>query len=281
MVITSTSHSPFEKIFLDVVGPLPVTESGNKFILTVQDDLTKFALGIPIPNQEAVTVSKAFVKNVICQFGAPQSLLTDQGTNFLSEMFKNVCKQLKIHKQNSTAYQPQTNGALEREHRWLGEYLRNFSANDPSHWDEWIPFAIFVYNSTPHSSHKFMPFELVYGYKPNIPVSMQKPPEPLYNYNDYSFEMKFRLQNTWQIARNNLISAKEIAKKSYDKSTHSTKFEIGDKVLLKNETRSSKFDPPWHGPYEIMEINSEVNSTIQIGRSLKLVHNNRLLRFNE
>ena len=96
--ITSTASKPFEKCFLDIVGPLVLTENGNKYILTFQDDLTKFSDAIPLINQEASTVAQAFVTNIICKHGIPDVILTDQGTNFLSTIFKNVCKLLKIKK---------------------------------------------------------------------------------------------------------------------------------------------------------------------------------------
>jgi hypothetical protein len=65
LAITSTSSRPFEKIFLDIVGPLTTTLSGNTYILTMQDDLTKYSLGIPIPDHQANTVAKAFVVPLI------------------------------------------------------------------------------------------------------------------------------------------------------------------------------------------------------------------------
>ncbi|KAG5867118.1 hypothetical protein JTB14_011107 [Gonioctena quinquepunctata] len=113
-------------MFLDVVGPLPVTERGNKYILTFQCDLSKFSCAITIPDQEANTIAQAFVENIACIFGAPQIIVTDQGANFMSSVFKETCKLLRIDKINTCAFRPQSNGALERSHRTLGEYLRNF-----------------------------------------------------------------------------------------------------------------------------------------------------------
>jgi len=70
-----------------------------------------------------MTIARAFVEEIILKFGIPQTILTDQGSNFMSEVFRNVCKLLKIKKIKCTAYHPQTNGALERTHRVLVEYL--------------------------------------------------------------------------------------------------------------------------------------------------------------
>jgi len=115
---------------LDIVGPLTITTNGNKYLLTFQDSLTKFNKAIPIPNQEANTISKGFVIKIILEQGIPEKILTDQGTNFMSEMFKNTSKLLKINKIQTTAYHPESNGALERSHRTLAEYLRHYINED-------------------------------------------------------------------------------------------------------------------------------------------------------
>jgi transposase InsO family protein len=150
MTITSTSSKPFEKIFLDVVGPLNPTENNNKFILTFIDDLTKFFIAIPIPNQEANTIAKNFTTEINCKFGMPQTVLTDQGTNFESAIFRETCKLLKIKKIHGTSFHPQTNGSLERTHRTLAEYRRSFINRDRDNWDEFLPFAAFTYSVVQH-----------------------------------------------------------------------------------------------------------------------------------
>jgi IS30 family transposase len=108
------------------------TADGNKYVLTFQDELSKVTLAIPIIQQDAMTVARSFVEEIILKFGIPQSILTDQGSNFMSEVFGNVCKLLKIKKIKCTAYHPQTNGALERTRSVLVEYLRCFILEDQS-----------------------------------------------------------------------------------------------------------------------------------------------------
>jgi len=111
----------FEKCALAIVGPLTITTKGNKYVLTFQDNLTKFSKAIPLANQEAVTITKEFITKIVFEHGMSEKILTDQGMNFTSEMFKNTCKLLKIEKIQITAYQPKSNGALERSHRTLTE----------------------------------------------------------------------------------------------------------------------------------------------------------------
>jgi hypothetical protein len=126
MEITTTAEHPFEKCSLDIVGPLPETNRGNNYILTFQDDLSKLVTAIPIAQQDANTVAREFVLNIILKMGTPKHMLTEQGTNFLSDLFKNTCKLLKIKKLQTTALRPESNGGLERSHRVLAEYLRHY-----------------------------------------------------------------------------------------------------------------------------------------------------------
>jgi len=84
MVLTDTPGFAFDKVAMDVMGPLPRTRRGNRYILTIQDLLTKYSIAVPMEDTSAVTTAEAFVNNFICRFGCPKAILTDQGTNFLS-----------------------------------------------------------------------------------------------------------------------------------------------------------------------------------------------------
>jgi transposase InsO family protein len=106
------------------MGPLPVTEAGMKFILTSQDNLSKYLIASPLLVQTADEVTDAFLKNIVLTYGIPNEIVTHQGTNFMSEVFKRICKLFKIEKICTTAYHPKSNGALERTHKTLTSYLR-------------------------------------------------------------------------------------------------------------------------------------------------------------
>ena len=103
-------------------------------------------------------------------------ILSDQGSSFLSDLFSNVCKFLRIKRIKTSPYHHQTNGALERTHRDLVEYLPCYILEDQTDWDKWIPYATFVFNTTPYSSTGFTPHELLFGRKPNIPGILQRDP---------------------------------------------------------------------------------------------------------
>jgi len=155
MAITTTSTKPFQKIFLDIVGKLPTSYRNNSYILTIQDDLTKFLLTIPLEDHKANTMAKAFVTNFVCIHGIPMNILTDNGPEFVGEIFTEVCKILKINKTMASAYRPETNGSLERAHRVIKEMLRHTIDQHAQNWCEHIPFVTFAYNSAVHESTNF------------------------------------------------------------------------------------------------------------------------------
>lgn len=281
LCITDTAQRPFEKCYLDIVGPLIMSNSGNKYILTFEDNLTKFMDCYPMPNQEANTVARVFYDEIISRYRIPEVLLTDQGANFTSDVFKRVCKLLKIKKIQTTAYRPQSNGALERSHRSLVEYLKNFVGSKPQDWDTWLRQAVHVHNNYPHTSTKLTPMDCLFGFTAELPTSIKNRVDPCYNFQDYYYELRHKLQVTYKYARENIIKSKEQSKKQYDKHTNNKTFNVGEKVLLQNKIKQHKFSENWSGPFEVISQDGDWNTTIQIGRKRKKVHNDRLKLFIE
>ncbi|XP_022162320.1 igE-binding protein-like [Myzus persicae] len=128
-----------------------------------------------VKDHEANTMSQHFVRQFICLHGQPQSLVTDYGTEFLSKVFKEVCKLFKISQTSTTPYYPQINGSLECGHRTLGEYLRNYFNKNPKNWNTYILYAMYFHNSSVHSSMGYQPQKVVYGYHLVIPVHTNSP----------------------------------------------------------------------------------------------------------
>ena len=98
---------------MDIMGPLPVSLMGMKYVLVVIDHLTRFVLVFALEDQKAETVAKVFAEKVVLPFGAKIHLLTDRGTNFVSELMQEVCKLLHINQVQTIAYHPQANGMTE------------------------------------------------------------------------------------------------------------------------------------------------------------------------
>jgi hypothetical protein len=180
-----------------------------------------------------MTIAKVFVEEIILKFGIPQMILTDQGSNLMSEVFT-VCKLLKIKKIKCSAYHSQSNRALKRNHHVLVEYLQCFILEDQSNCDKWLPYATFVFNTTPHTATGYTPHELLFGRKPNIPGTLQKEsPETQYTYDNYVKELQSRLRSSYQTAKVNLETQKERSKEYHDINTNTPLSAVGDNVLLR------------------------------------------------
>jgi hypothetical protein len=153
-------------------------------------------------------------------------------------------------------------------------YLRCFCNAKTNDWDEWLPFASFTYNTTPHSVTKYAPYEVLFGKIANIPGKLQQIPKPLYNFDDVVLEIKHKMQNCQQQARERLMKFKEAQGQKVKSNEYS--FKDNYLVLLRVETRQ-KLEPLWKGPFEIQEI-KRPNAVIQgVGKRKKQeVHINRL-----
>ena len=108
-----------ERIALDILGPLPSTDDGNKYILVVADYYTKFVEAYAIRDEQAHTVAQKLVEEFICRYGVPNEIHSDQGRNFESNLFKEVCKLLGVRKTRTTPYNPKSDGMVERFNRTL------------------------------------------------------------------------------------------------------------------------------------------------------------------
>lgn len=271
---------------MDIVGPLPTTNRGNKYLLTFQDAFSKYPEAIPIKDQTSKTIARKFTTEIICKHGTPKVLVTDQGKNFMSDLFTEVCKLLNIKKLNTTAFHPQANGQVERSHRTLMNYLSHYVNSDQTDWDDWIPFALFAYRATPHSVTGFSPFLIVHGREANLPSEIvfdNTEPEKDLSEEDYVQEIVLRLKSVFQTAKEKIMQSKEKSKSRYDMKSAEKTFKPGEFVLLHDSTvkrgRSRKLKRPWIGPYKILEQKSNVNYAIKRGRKTCIVHSDRLKPF--
>jgi hypothetical protein len=182
-----------------------------------------------------------------------------------------------LNKFNTTAYRPESNGALERTHKTMVEYLRCFCNPRGNDWDKWLPFACFVYNTTPHTMTKYTPYEILFGRKANIPGCLQQRSVPSYNYDDLIHDIKRRLQECHEIARSNLIQTKQKRIENQKDKVYLPLFQEGDTVLLKNEN-PGKLDPLWLGPYQVLEVDQKgSNAVLELTKKKRQkVHINRL-----
>ncbi|XP_050462030.1 uncharacterized protein LOC126857007 [Cataglyphis hispanica] len=203
-----TPGSAFDKISLDIVGPLPITNTGNQYILTMQDLLTKYSVAVPLREATSLAIADALTKNFICIYDTLKAILTDQGTNFLSALMRNLTKKFNIQ-HFKTTYHPQFNGSIERSHHVLTEYLKT-QVEKEKEWDNYINMAMFSYNTSVHEGTKFSPFELIFGRIARLPSAHTPIDENLeITYQQYLTDLFNKINDIQEEARKNLIAAKE------------------------------------------------------------------------
>lgn len=127
-----------ERVALDILGPLPVSKRGNKYILIVGDYFTKWMEAYPLQDQKAETVAMVFVRQFISRFGVPLQLRSDQGGSFESVLFNDVCSLLGVDKTRTTALHPQSDGMVERFNRTLENQLAVVVEKHQQDWDDHV-----------------------------------------------------------------------------------------------------------------------------------------------
>jgi len=157
---------------MDITGRHPKSARGNEYIITVIDLFTKWAEAYPVRVHTAHIVAKALIDNWIVRFGAPKRLLTDQGREFESELFQQMCIMMEIDKVRTSSYKPSTNGCVERFHRTLNSMLGKVVRSNQRDWDDRLSSVMAAYRAAKHGSTGFSPNYLVLGKENRMPLDI-------------------------------------------------------------------------------------------------------------
>ncbi|CAG8559382.1 16235_t:CDS:2 [Cetraspora pellucida] len=160
----------FDRIGIDIVGPLPITSKNNRYIVVATEYLTKWPEARPIEKADAVTVADFIFEDLICRHGCPKELLSDQGSHFCNQIVDALCQRMNIIHHTSTAYHPQTNGLVERFNRTLCGVLNKCVNQFGQSWDEYVLPALFAYRTTRNHTTGYEPFYLLYGRSALLPI---------------------------------------------------------------------------------------------------------------
>ena len=166
------SSHPMQRVHIDIIGPLPRTKKGNSYIMTVQCAYTKWAEAYPLRNQRASTCARVLINDWIYRYGVPDSIHTDQGTNFESNLFQEMCDVLEIKKTRTTPYHPAGNGQVENFKRTLKSLLKVRVTENTNTWDEHLGACLMAYRSSIHKSTCYTPFHLMFGREIRLPLDI-------------------------------------------------------------------------------------------------------------
>ncbi|GET66802.1 DDE-type integrase/transposase/recombinase [Rhizophagus irregularis DAOM 181602=DAOM 197198] len=253
------AFEPFYQIGIDIVGPLPRSKKGNRYIVVAIDYLTKWPEAKALSEATAENVATFIYENIICQHGCPSRILSDRGSHFNNKMIDSLTQRFQIKHHFSTPYHPQTNGLVERFNRTLCEALAK-TATDTDEWDLFIAPILFAYRTSKNSSTKIEPFFLVYGRSAKLPIDND---DNLCNNSDTLLKrVKHLIDDVPQIREEARVQINKSQQKQKDRHDAKLKknisYQIGDKVLYFNAAKekqwSGKLDPKWKGPFYIHQV---------------------------
>ncbi|XP_070403201.1 uncharacterized protein [Nothobranchius furzeri] len=256
--------------------------------VTAHSCTTRFPEAIPLNSITTRSIIRALT-HFFSIFGLPKVIQTDQGTNFKSKLFKQVTKTLGITHVMSSAYHPQSQGALERWHQTLKAMLTKYCLSKSKTWEEGLPFVLFAAREAVQDSLGFSPAQLVFGHTPRGPLKALKerflfsdPPDR--KVREYVQLFQKRLKEANAIAKTHLDKAKLKMKVQYDKTATRRNFAVGDKVLVLTPLSNSALSTKFEGPFEILsklgDTNYVLNTPARRQKS-RVCHVNMLKRYED
>jgi hypothetical protein len=279
----SVPTSPWEYIGVDITGPFPMTSRNNQYILVIVDHFTRWAEGIPIPDQTTETIADKILTCIICRYGLPKVILSDKGSGFVSKLAQLIYSMLGIKRVTTTAWHPQSNGVVERFNGTLKNTLSMWVNEMHNDWDLLLPYAIFAYNVSIHRVLQDSPFYLSFGRDARLPIDYivtTTIDETGYeSVHEYASALVQKLQDVHIRVTDILNSINEDRSASLQ-GVEISDIVVGDIVWMHTPTtekgKSSKLVRRWKGPYTVLEKKGPTNYSIEINGKPVVVNVNRL-----
>jgi hypothetical protein len=281
------ASKPFQILGIDVSGPFTTTNAGNTYIITAICYFSKFCISKAIKDFTATTTAKFIFEEIICKYGVPEQILTDQGRNFEAELIKHLCLFLGVDKLRTTSYHAKANGEVERFNKTLKTMLATYVNNHHRDWDIFLQQVVFAYNTSTQESTRLSPFKIVFGHDDTqlIDLKQSYQHEKEITPNSYVDLLIKTQKETNKLVEQNITKAHQKQDKNYSVS-NKKQYKRSDLVLLNNETmkvgQTKKFVEKYKGPFQIEAI-QENNYRIRnvANGKIQYVHYDRLQPYNQ
>ncbi|GJU68978.1 reverse transcriptase domain-containing protein [Tanacetum coccineum] len=257
--IASTS---FAHLRIDIAGPFPEGPGKVKFLIVSIDYFTKWIEAKPVATITGNQVKKFVWDNIVCRFGLPGEIVSDNGKQFRDNPFKDWCEKLCIRQCFASVKHPQTNGLVERANRSLGEGIKARLDERSKDWIGELSHVLWAHRTMIKSSNGETPFSLTYGTEAVIPAEIGMPTlrtaEVDLIKNDEALEINLDLiEEKREQAAIQEAKSKAKMEKYYNSKVRGTSFKPGDMVYRSNDASHAKdggkLGPKWEGPYEVTE----------------------------
>ncbi|GJR59230.1 reverse transcriptase domain-containing protein [Tanacetum coccineum] len=166
---------PFYKWGIDIAGPFLEGPGKVKFLIVAMDYFTKWIEAKAVATITGNQVKKFVWDNIVCHFGLPGEIVSDNGKQFNDNPFKDWCEKLNIIQRFASVKHPQSNGLVERANQSLGEGIKARLGEGNKNWIEELPHVLWAHHTMIKSSHGDTPFSLTYGTEAVIPVEIGMP----------------------------------------------------------------------------------------------------------
>ena len=254
----------WQLLTMDFHGPIsPTSQRGNRYIVSLTDVLSKFVITRAVRDCTAATAARFLQEDVICQYGTPKYILTDNGTHFTSTMMEQLLKRIGVTHIYATPYHPQTNGQIERFNSTMDAKIAALSNASRSDWDAQLPYVTFNYNTSVHSTTKLIPFELIYGCFAVLPCDPQNSIVSLHMDPSRVRTLQQRLSTLTDIAKQNILDNQRLSQGRFNAHRSNPTYNIHDIVLIRNLQRRHKLDVRYEGPYRIVKYMSPKTYLVQ------------------
>jgi cleavage and polyadenylation specificity factor subunit 1 len=253
--------SRFETVHIDLVGPLP-SDRGFEYVFTMLDRASRWQEAVPVKNLCSETICRIFLSTWICRFGAPRYVITDQGRQFESGVFKTMIDKLGAKHVHTSAYHPQANGAIERFHRTFKTSLK-ILADKNAHWVDSVPYVLLGWRNTPNTATDASPAQILYGTSIRFLSELTD-----CNVTPSDTDIAAARKLFESLPKDKFYQMPNHAKTFLPESLYNTKF-----LWLKDHT-SNGFKPPYTGPYKIIELYPSNAKILKDGKIITVHLNN-------
>ena len=225
---------PFERIAMDIVGPLPTTTRNNRYMLLVIDYYTRWPEAFALEHQYPHSVSFRLISKIISRYGAPYVIHTDQGTNFESKLIAELCKLYDIKKTRPMLYHPQSDGLVEHLNRTLVDTIALIAKDAQDTWDLQIGLVLMAIRSAAQSTTGYSPHILLFGRKMRLPVDLyyDLPPREPASATESVANLRRVLAQVHETVTVNMESRQKRQKDCYDRKAYGCRFNTGDLVWM-------------------------------------------------
>ncbi|KAI1285700.1 Retrovirus-related Pol polyprotein from transposon [Halotydeus destructor] len=254
----------WDTVHIDIAGPFFMTFRRNQYVLIAIDHASKWVEGIACRETTSEVVARFLLKHIYLRHGAVRNLVSDRGTQFMSQFTQSFLKLMKTKSCPSTAWHPQTNGQVENYNKTVVKNIKKFCNERKGEWDEYLDFAIFSHNTSKQMSTGESPYKLLYKEDPNLPIDIELGLEAL---PEYLVNIRSQFQNLKDLADHNAAKARDRQKKAYDARHADVRYQLGQQVLIvlpsTGPMKPTKLNPNAFGPFEIIEVLSPLNYRVR------------------